>query len=136
MNTIKGCCHCGAVKYESSGKILRFINCHCPDCRKASGSTFGSVLVVESGGFKIVAGEKNLVLYQSSPGKDRCFCKTCGSHVFARMQSRPEIIIIRAGSLDDDPGLLPQAHIWVSAKAPWDEIHDNLPQYSEGLPKK
>ena len=136
MKKIHGSCHCGAVRYESSGRIFRFVNCHCPDCRKCSSSTFASVLAVESGGFRVMAGEENLEPYQSSPGKFRCFCKTCGSHVFARMDSRPELILVRAGSLDDDPGVQPQAHIWVQAKAPWHEITDELPQFQAGFPQQ
>jgi hypothetical protein len=133
---LKGGCHCGAVRYESHGKALRFVNCHCDDCRKISGSAFGSVLAVEAAGFKVVAGEENLIPYPSSPGKQRCFCRTCGSHVFARMENRPGLILIRAGTLDDDPGLRPQAHIWVKAKAPWHEITDRIPQVEEGLPAR
>lgn len=133
---IKGGCYCGAVKYESQGRVLKFVNCHCPDCRKLSGSAFASVLAVEEGGFKVVAGEDNLVPFQSSPGKVRSFCRTCGSHVFARAETRPGMVLIRAGTLDDDPGLRPQMHIWVKAKAPWYEIHDVLPKYDESLPQK
>ena len=47
---LKGGCYCGAVRYESTGKVLRWINCHCPDCRKLSGASFASVLVVEASG--------------------------------------------------------------------------------------
>jgi len=35
------------------------------------------------------------------------------------------------GTLDDDPGLRPQAHIFVGSKAPWYEIADELPRYEE-----
>jgi hypothetical protein len=133
---LEGGCHCGAVRYESHGRALRSVNCHCPDCRKVSGATYASVLVVESSGFQVTAGEADIVPYHSSPGKSRCFCRRCGSHVFARMDSRPEIVLIRAGSLDGDPGMRPQVHIWVKAKAPWDEILDDLPQFEEGLPSK
>jgi hypothetical protein len=115
---------------------LRFVNCHCPDCRKASGATFASILAVESAGFQITRGKADVVPYQSSPGKYRCFCRHCGSHVFARIDNRPELILIRAGSLDEDPGVQPQAHIWVKAKAPWHEILDDLPRHEEGLPQK
>jgi hypothetical protein len=56
--------------------------------------------------------------------------------MYARLDSRPEMIIIRAGTLDVDPGLKPQMHIWVKAKAPWHQILDDLPQYQEGyIPK-
>ena len=131
---IKGGCYCGAVKYEIRGRLLRFVNCHCDDCRKFSGSAFSSVLVVTDKGFAITSGEDNLIPYNSSPGKHRYFCKNCGCHVFARAEQRPGMVLVRAGSLDDDPGMRPQCHIWVKSKAPWHEICDTILQYQEGLP--
>ena len=133
---ITGGCYCGAVKYEIHGRLLMFANCHCPDCRKFTGSAFSAVLVVESEGFTVTSGEGHLVPYQSSPGKHRSFCRTCGCHLFSRSEHRPGMIFVRAGSLDEDPQLRPQCHIWVSAKAPWHEICDSLPQHPEGLPRK
>lgn len=133
---LRGGCYCGAVKYESTGKMLRFVNCHCPDCRKFTGSAFNSVLVVEDTGFSLTSGDAHLGQFQSSPGKFRSFCTTCGCHVFSRAANRPGTVFIRAGSLDDDPGIKPQCHIWVKAKAPWHDIGDALPQYAEGLPPK
>jgi len=133
---LTGSCYCGKVRYESAGKILIFANCHCPDCRKFSGSAFSSVLAVEDSGFKVVAGADNLVAFNSSPGKFRSFCKTCGCHLFARAEQRPGMVLLRAGSLDVDPRLKPQSHIWVSMKAPWHDICDSAAQFPEGFPKK
>lgn len=129
---IRGSCHCGGIAFECPGRIVRFSNCHCDDCRKVSGAAFNSALVVESAGFRITRGEGLLTAYESSPGKHRCFCRVCGSPVVTRMKSKPEILILRAGVVDGDPGARPQMHIWVSAKAPWHEILDALPQYPEG----
>jgi len=39
------------------------------------------------------------------------------------------------GTLDDDPGLRRQAHIFVGSKAPWYEITDELPRYEEYAPR-
>lgn len=133
---ISGSCYCGAIQYEVHGRLLMFANCHCPDCRKMTGSAFSSVLVTEADGFKVTAGDEQLVRYPSSPGKQRCFCKTCGCHLFSRAEHRPGLVFIRAGSLDEDPGIRPQHHFWVSAKAPWHEICDSIPQHAEGLPPK
>ena len=133
---ITGGCYCGAVRYESTGKPLIFAYCHCPDCRKFSGSAFSAVLAVEAGGFRVVDGEANLVPFPTSPGKIRYFCKTCGCHLFARAEQRPGMVILRAGTLDDDPQVKPQCHVWAGAKAPWDNICDDLTQYPEGFPKK
>ena len=133
---LKGSCYCGTVRYEIHGRLLMFVNCHCPDCRKFTGSAFSSVLAVESEGFQVTSGQDHLVAYESSRGKRRSFCKTCGCHVFARAEQRPGMVIVRAGSLDDDPQLRPQCHLWTSMKAPWHEICDAIPQHPEGLPKK
>jgi hypothetical protein len=43
-------------------------------------------------------------------------------------------VIVRVGSLDDDPGGRPLVHIWVSQRAPWHEISDSLPQFEEFAP--
>jgi hypothetical protein len=133
---IKGGCYCGAVKYEIRGRLLRFVNCHCPDCRKFTGSAFASVIVTEADGFTVTAGQDHLVPYESSPGKHRNFCKTCGCHVFARAQQRPGMVMVRAGTLDDDPQARPQCHLWVSQKAPWHEIADSVQQFQEGFAPK
>jgi hypothetical protein len=39
------------------------------------------------------------------------------------------VIRIPAGTLDDDPGLRPQRHIFVDVKAPWFDIADGLPRF-------
>jgi hypothetical protein len=36
---------------------------------------------------------------------------------------------IALGTLDDDPGVRPESHIFVGSKAPGFEITDELPQY-------
>lgn len=130
---MKGACHCGAVAYAYTGRVLRFSNCHCDDCRRISGSPFSSALVLESAGFSITRGRDELTEYQSSPGKYRCFCRKCGSPVYARMDYKPEIVIIRAGTVDEGLDLAPQMHIWVNNKAPWFHILDDLPRYPEGF---
>jgi hypothetical protein len=38
---------------------------------------------------------------------------------------------VALGSLVDAPSIRPTAHIWVSRKAPWFEITDELPQFDE-----
>lgn len=130
----KGGCYCGAVSYEVDKDFLMFAYCHCPDCRKYTGSAFVSVLVVESDGFRITSGEDVLTTFESSPGKTRHFCATCGCHIHMLTEHRPGKTFIRAGSLDDDPVIRPQFHFWTSQKAPWYEICDNLPQHPEGPP--
>jgi hypothetical protein len=39
------------------------------------------------------------------------------------------------GTLDTDPGVKPQCHVFVSDKAPWYDITDDLPQFAEYKPQ-
>src|SRR5206468_1112580 len=61
-----------------------------------------------------------------------CFCRGCGSPLWSRRESEPEIVRIRLGLLDADPGRRPLAHAWVGEKAPWYEITDDLPRSQRG----
>lgn len=131
--TLTGSCHCGKVGFEFTGPFMRFTNCHCPDCRKINGTAYSANIVGTTSGFRITQGDDQLADYESSPGKFRRFCRTCGAHVYARMDYKPEVTIVRAGLIDDTQGMRPQNHIWVSTKADWDEITDSLQQFPEGF---
>ncbi len=125
---MKGGCLCGALRYEISGKPLYMHHCHCQQCRRASGASFATTLVVRSADLTIELGAERLAAYESTPGKKRHFCGVCGSPIFNRYDDNQEMLYLRSGTLDDDPGLRPERHIHVASKAPWIEILDDLPQ--------
>ena len=54
-----------------------------------------------------------------------CHCTTCGRPKAVRS---PDILRLRMGSLDGDPGRRPLAHIFVAEKVPWSTITDDLPR--------
>ena len=51
-----------------------------------------------------------------------------------RLQPERGLAIIPMGSLDDDPGIRPERHIFAASRAPWFEIADRLPQHDEYPP--
>jgi hypothetical protein len=61
-----------------------------------------------------------------APGYRRTFCTLCGGPV---PTVDKDTINIPAGTLNDDPGLRPQRHIFVDRKAPWFDIDGRLPRY-------
>ncbi|VAW99998.1 hypothetical protein MNBD_GAMMA22-1080 [hydrothermal vent metagenome] len=125
----KGSCLCGTVRFEISGPINDIIMCHCSLCRKAQGSAYATNANVATADFKFICGENNLTDYESTPGQLKSFCKTCGSPIMSRQRSVPENIRIRLGSIESDITERPEAHIFVSSKANWDELNDKLPHY-------
>ncbi len=128
---ITGSCHCGNVKFEISSEIQGFKHCHCHTCRKIHGTVYGSSAVTSRDGFRIVSGSDSIKEYESSPGKKRCFCATCGSHVYAYRDDKPSFVIIRLGTLDGDQGIRATHHIWMSQKASWYEVVDDLPKHEK-----
>ena len=128
---IKGNCHCQAVKFESNNNSESAAFCHCQTCRKINGTAFGSSAVVPKEGFDIISGKSSLVGYESSSGKKRYFCSNCGTHLYATSSKNPEKIILRIGCIDGDHGIVPKRHIWISQKASWYEIPENLPLHQE-----
>ena len=132
VNVLTGHCLCGSVQYKISGEPLALLYCHCEECRRATGSSLNTSILVRRGDFHIVYGEDAISFYESSPGNRRHFCSTCGSPVFKHFPKPPSFVTVRAGTLDSDPGVRPSGHIWVSEKAPWYEIADGLPQFPKG----
>jgi hypothetical protein len=47
------------------------------------------------------------------------------------MAAKPDIVVLRIGTLDEDPKVRPICHIWVSHKTPWYEVLDDLPKHDE-----
>ena len=130
---LEGGCQCGAVRYQVVGEPFFMVYCHCVQCRRANGTSLATSINIRTRDFVVSQGADALRAYESSPGNHRHFCSVCGSPIYGEMAAYPELRSIRAGTLDDDPGLRSIGHIHVSSKAPWFEIRDDLPQYKEGL---
>jgi len=124
---ITGSCLCGKVKYEISGEIGDIVHCHCQTCRKAHGSAFSSVSSVNDSEFTLFS-KIPLGCFESSKGKKRYFCSSCGTQIYAKRDDTKHIIL-RLGSLDNDPQAKESCHIWVSQKATWYSINSNLPEH-------
>jgi len=106
--------------------------CHCRMCRKATGTSFATNMLVRAEDFVIVSGQEALKPYRSSVDEFRHFCSECGSPIYSKAEHRRGILSIRCGLLDGDPNIRPSYHLYVDYKAPWYGIADQLPQFSEG----
>lgn len=130
---LRGACLCGTVRYEIRGAPWTMYYCHCGTCRKATGSSFATNLIVAADDFVVVAGADALTAYESSPQKHRYFCRACGSPIYSRGEATKAIVSVRAGTVEGDPGLRPSVHAYVASKAPWLDICDDLPQKPESF---
>lgn len=133
---LRGSCLCSGVTFEIDGQIENIVNCHCRQCRKAQGSAFGTNGFVKATEFSIKSGDDLIKSYESSPGKRRFFCTTCGSPLFSRRDNLPDKIRVRLAILDGEIIEKPTAHIFAASKAEWYNIEDDLPQYETFEPSR
>jgi hypothetical protein len=64
----------------------------------------------------------------------RRFCPTCGTQLFSEAEARPQLIFVRAGTLDD-PGIArPSATIWIESAPAWACIDETLPRIGRQPP--
>jgi hypothetical protein len=131
---LTGSCLCGAIRYQVTEAPVWAHQCHCSRCRKSSGSAFAPNLFCPLEAFSFSEGKELLASFKV-PGAERfahVFCRRCGATMPFKNESRG-LVGIPMGTLDDDPGFGPRAHIFVDSKAPWFEITDSLPKHSENL---
>lgn len=137
---ITGSCLCGGVRFEVTLPFTRAGHCHCSRCRKHSGAAAGTQGRIPRDAFRLLRGEDLIRTYRPGPGPDgsagaaKAFCSRCGSSLFGGDWPGGDEVSIRLGSLDGDPGIRPQYHTFVDARAPWHEILDDLPRYPGPLP--
>ena len=132
---VRGSCLCGAVGFVVEGEIRRATNCHCGRCRKARAAAHASNLFTSDAGLRFTRGAERLTLFKLPDARyfAQAFCRDCGGKL-PRLDRERKLAVVPMGSLDDDPGVRPSAHIFVASKAPWYEIPDALPRHAEGLP--
>jgi len=125
-----GSCLCGGVRYEIVAPVGTALYCHCSQCRKAHGTAFRARLAVPISSFRLLAGADLIAEYRSSGDTVRRFCRVCGSPLMNSWTPAPEVYGLAMGTLDEDPGVRPQCHVFVASKAAWHEITDSLPRHA------
>ena len=126
---LAGKCLCGAVHYAVADEFVYAWNCHCSNCRRATGSAFKPFAGIERSKLGLTQGEENLLIFGDENAHD-AHCKVCGSLLYSVVRDGA-FVHVTLGTLVDDPTIRPSAHIFVGSKAPWFTITDQLPQYEE-----
>ena len=131
-STVKGGCFCGAIRYEIVGGLANGRSCHCSRCRKVfSGAGSAYAEVAHGAQFAWTAGESHLTRHYVEGEWGMAFCSKCGTTLCGFAGNA--IHGVTLGSVDGDPGVEIEQHIFVGSKAPWDHIGGNAPQF-EGHP--
>ena len=96
------------------------------------GSSHASNLYAAPERFRWTSGEDAIRRYDLPTARSfaTTFCSACGAPLPHHTRSGREIAV-PAGSLDDEPRLKPEAHIFFESRPGWSCANDGLPRYGE-----
>jgi hypothetical protein len=126
-------CACGAIKFEFNTDPSFIANCHCNDCKRASGGEMATFFAVPEDDFTLLSGKPKPFHYIANSGKglDRNFCPECGSRVFtSNLESFPKTVFVQLGSLDRPDLVAPKLEMFTKRRMAWNTPLD-LPQFEE-----
>ena len=128
-------CACGAVTFEFDTDPTFVANCHCNDCKKASGGEMATFFAVPESDFTLTAGAPKAYHYvaNSGNGLDRNFCPDCGARIFTNnLDGFPGTVFVQLGSLDRPELIEPKLEMFAKRRLRWNRALD-LPQF-DGMP--
>ncbi len=132
---LTGGCLCGGVRFEVTEPLVSASYCHCTRCQRRTGAAASAQARIAEGSLRITAGEELVRSYEPPDGFAKEFCSACGSALWSRDPEDPEVISVRLGAFDADPGIRPAYRQFVTYAAPWEALPDDgLPRYPERHP--
>jgi len=132
MAEIEGGCLCGAVRYSATTEPVLVGVCHCRDCQKFTGSAFGFLVGVPRAAFARCGAVKTF----SKPADSgrpivRSFCPECGSSIAEEPGSRPELVILNGGTLDDPDAVTPAMQIYCDRELSWVRLGGDMRRFPQ-----
>jgi hypothetical protein len=127
---LEGGCACGEVRYRLASEPLFVHCCHCLNCQRQTGSAFVINLLIEADRVELLAGEPQPVDVPRGGGEmQRIFrCPACQVAVYSRY-TRPLVLFVRGGTLDDPSSVAPDVHIYTRSKLDWVTLPDEVPAF-------
>ncbi|MEK9961674.1 MAG: GFA family protein [Rhodobiaceae bacterium] len=129
--SFEGGCHCGAVRFRAVGPLRQILICHCSDCLKITGTSWGAS-AVHADHFTLLT-DAGLRWYRSSSWAERGFCTTCGSQMFYRRDDLP-LLSIAPGAFDRSDMLTVSGQIHAKSHPSWGPVGADLPDLDRTCP--
>jgi hypothetical protein len=126
----EGGCACGAVRYRLTSDPLFTHCCHCLNCQRQTGSAFVINLLIEADRVELLAGAPQAVDVPRDDGSKQRIsrCPTCQVAVYSDY-GRPEVLFVRAGTLDQPGSVTPDVHIFTKSKLSWVTLPESVPAF-------
>jgi hypothetical protein len=131
---ITGGCLCKAVRYRITAEPIVTRVCWCRLCQYIGAGSATVNTCFPSAAVKLTGTIRDYrSISDSGNVMHRRFCPECGVHLLSEAESRPHLVFVRTGTLDDPNLVEPAMTIWMSAAPHWACFDPALPQV-EGQP--
>ena len=129
---LTGGCLCGGVRFRVDAPLVVATYCHCTRCQRRTGTAASAQARIQPGSLTVTQGEELIRTYAPPDGFPKLFCGACGSALWSRSPDDPDIMSVRLGAFDGDPGIRPSLRQFCSYAAAWEDIPDDgLPRHPE-----
>jgi hypothetical protein len=113
-------CACGQLRVICASDPVKISLCHCLDCQKRTGSTYGVGAffsrkdIEASGAFRTYSRNSDRGFTVNFH-----FCPDCGSTVFWEPERRPDVIAVAVGSFADPNFPAPSQSVYDERRHAW-----------------
>ncbi|MEN3342848.1 MAG: hypothetical protein V7644_2252 [Actinomycetota bacterium] len=129
---LRGSCLCSAVRFEVTEPFVSAGYCHCTRCQRRTGTAASASARIVPGSLRVLEGEGLVTDYLPPDGFAKVFCSACGGALWSRSPDDPDLIAVRLGTIDGDPGIRPSYRQFVAYAASWEALPDDeLPRFPE-----
>jgi hypothetical protein len=123
-------CDCGRLSITVDGEP-HVLACSCDSCQRRTGSVFGVSAYYRGDEVLGIEGQHTEYTRHSSFADTitLCFCPACGSTVFWRPESRPQLIGVAVGCFADPDFPAPTSAHHSATRHAWVHFPEDVPQH-------
>jgi hypothetical protein len=126
-----GSCLCGKVRFHLKDDPWTFYACHCTDCRRRTGGAMLLAMWVDRAALEVLHGHPELKVSELREGRERRsrVCPNCATRLWAEPADKPNLAILRPGTLENLNEFEPVAHLYTRSALPWVIIPEGVARY-------
>lgn len=118
-------CSCGKLTVRCSGEPTKVSLCHCRECQKRTGSTYGIAAFFRRAAVQ-AAGQAQRYTRASDSGHPVTFhfCPRCGSTVYWEPARMPDLVAVAVGAFTDPGFPAPSQSVYGEYRHAWVRLPD------------
>ena len=127
-------CQCGQLTLRCRGEPAGVSLCHCLDCQRRTGSTFGVGAFFAKDQATVATGSSVRFKRSSNSGSGVTFhfCGQCGSTVWWEAERLPSMVGVAIGAFADPGFPAPKQATWDRRRHQWLCLPDGIVSHAEG----